>query len=205
MGWRSLRDQASSQVGMYLPVVVMALIALGSWWLLSNAPSYDTPKAPQALRHDPDYFMRDFEVQQYSAEGQLRNQLHGREMQHYPDTDSFTVDAPVFLALDEQGRRMTATAKRGTSNADGSQIELYEDAHVRRVAPDAAEPPLNFTGDHLRVFADDKRVASDQPVVLTRGTQTFTGDTLRYDHNTGMAELKPRAKAVLPAAGQPKP
>lgn len=205
MQWRRWRDQASSQVGIYLPVVVMALIALGSWWLLSNAPNHDLPTQPKVARHEPDYFMRDFEVQDYSAEGQLLNQLQGREMLHYPDTDSFTIDAPVFLALDAQGRRLDANAKRGKSNQDGSLIELFDDAHVRRVAPDGSEPPLNFAGDHLRVFANDNRVESDRAVVLTRGTQTFKGGSLRYDHNSGQAALGAPVTALLPSAGQSRP
>ncbi|ARU03310.1 LPS export ABC transporter periplasmic protein LptC [Comamonas serinivorans] len=203
MRWRNLRDQATSQLGIYLPVLVMALIALGSWWLLRNAPSYDMAAPPKVVRHEPDYFMRDFEVQQYSAAGQLNNQLQGREMLHYPDTDSFTIDQPVFVDRDEQGRRMDAHAKRGTSNQDGSVIELFDDAHVRRVAPDASEPPLSFAGNHLRVFADDKRVESDQSVVLTRGQQVFKGGTLRYDHTSGQAQLGEPVTAMLPGQRQP--
>ena len=205
MRWRNLRDQASSQLGIYLPVLVMALIALGSWWLLRNAPSYDNPAAAKPARHEPDYFMREFSVQEYSATGTLRNELQGREMRHYPDTDSFALDAPQFVAFDEQGRRMDASAKRGTSNQDGSLIELMDDAQVQRVAPGGNEPPLHFSGNHLRVFADDKRVESDQPVVLRRGASTFKGGKLRYDHKTGLAQLDAPVTALLPPAGQGRP
>jgi lipopolysaccharide export system protein LptC len=201
MRWRHLRDQASSQVGIYLPVLVMALIALGSWWLLRNAPSHEGPATAKPVRHEPDYFMRDFSVQEYSAAGELRNELQGREMLHYPDTDSFKIDTPTFVAFDEQGRRMDASAKRGTSNQDGSLIELFDNAQVRRVSPGNSEPPLHFSGDHLRVFADDKRVESDRPVVLHRGASTFKGNSLRYDHKTGQARLGPSATAMLPPAG----
>lgn len=205
MRWRHLRDQASSQVGIYLPVIVMALIALGSWWLLRNAPSHEGPSTPKPVRHEPDYFMRDFSVQEYSAAGALRHELQGQELLHYPDTDSFKIDAPNFVAFDEQGRRMDASARRGTSNQDGSLIELYEDARVQRVTPGGNEPPLDFSGNHLRVFASDKRVESDQPVVLRRGASTFKGGTLRYDHNTGLAALGTPASAMLPPAGQQRP
>lgn len=205
MRWQNLRDQASSQLGIYLPVLVMALIALGSWWLLRNAPSHDSPVTEKPIRHDPDYFMRDFSVQEYSAAGALRNELRGRELLHHPDTDSFTLTEPRFVAFDEQGRRMNASARRGTSNRDGSLVELFGDAQVQRVSPTNNEPPLHFSGEHLRVFASDKRVESDQPVVLRRGTSTFKGKALRYDHKTGLAKLGPAVTATLPPAGSKSP
>ena len=205
MQWQRLRDSASAQVGIYLPVVVMALIALGSWWLMRNAPNHEAAPTAKAARHEPDYYMLDFTVQTYNAAGKLQNELRGTEMLHLPDVDGFKIQAPQFISFDELGRRMDATAKRATANADASQVELYETAQVKRVDPKGAEPPLSFNGEHLRVLSDAKRVESDQAVVLHRGPDVFRGGSMRYDHNSGQAQLGAPVTAMLPGAGQRQP
>ena len=205
MQWQRLRDSASAQVGIYLPVVVMALIALGSWWLMRNAPNHEAAPTTQTQRHEPDYYMHDFTVQAYNAAGTLQNELRGTEMLHLPDVDGFKIQAPQFVSFDEQGRRMDATAKRATANADASEVELFEQAQVKRADPKGAEPPLSFSGEHLRVFSKLKRVESDQSVVLHRGADVFRGGSLRYDHTSGQAQLGAPVTAMLPAAGQRQP
>ena len=205
MQWQRLRDSASAQVGIYLPVLVMAMIALGSWWLLRNAPSHDGSPAAQAQRHEPDYYMRDFTVQTYNAAGALQTELRGSNMLHLPDVDGFKIQAPQFVSFDELGRRMDATAKRATANADASQVELFEQAQVKRVDPKGVEPPLSFNGEHLRVLSDAKQVESNQAVVLRRGADVFRGGSLRYDHGSGQARLGAPVTATLPGAGQRQP
>ena len=205
MQWQRLRDSASAQVGIYLPVVVMALIALGSWWLMRNAPSHEAAPTSLATRHEPDYYMHGFTVQTYNATGALQNELRGTEMLHLPDVDSFKIQSPQFISFDEQGRRMDATAKRATANADASQVELFEQAQVKRADPKGAEPPLSFSGEHLRVLSDAKRVESDQSVVLHRGPDVFKGGSLRYDHSSGQAQLGTPVTAMLPGTGQRQP
>ena len=205
MRWQHLRDQATSQIGMYLPVLIMALIALGSWWLLRNAPSHESDTPAQVARHEPDYFMRDFTVKEYTLNGQLKNELHGKEMLHFPDSQQFELMTPKFVAFDDQDRRMDASAKRGTSNSDGSLIELFDDAEVQRIDAKGRESPFRFTGAHLRVFGNDKRVESDLPVTLQRGPDTFKGGNLRYDHSQGLAQLGAPVTALLPGSGQRQP
>ncbi len=205
MRWQQLRDQATSQLGMYLPVLIMALIALCSWWLLRNAPSHESDAPAQVARHEPDYFMRDFTVKEYMVSGQLKNELHGKEMLHFPDSQQFELTMPTFVAFDDQDHRMNASAKRGTSNADASLIELFDDAEVERIDIKGKEAPLRFSGAHLRVFGSDRRVESDLPVTLKRGPDTFKGGTLRYDHSQGMAQLGAPVTALLPGSGQRQP
>jgi lipopolysaccharide export system protein LptC len=64
-----------------------------------------------------------------------------------------------------------------------------------------ATPRLEFRGEFLHAFTNDKRVKSDQPVELRRGGDVFTGDTFDYDHQRGVANLQGRVRGVL----QPRP
>jgi lipopolysaccharide export system protein LptC len=94
------------------------------------------------------------------------------------------------------------------SNGDGSEVQLMGDARVVREAVLGADgkklPRMQFSGEFLHAFINEERVKSHKPVVLTRGSDQFTGETFAYDNLTGIAELKGRVKGVLvPTAGSP--
>ena len=56
------------------------------------------------LRHEPDYTMRDFSVQRFSADGPLRAQIEGDALRHYPDTDTLEIDNARLRAVGPDGR-----------------------------------------------------------------------------------------------------
>ena len=75
-------------VSAYLPLLLMALLALGTWWLVRNTPTAPQPKPALPPRHEADYTMRSFTVQRFAPEGPLRAQIDGDVLRHYGDTDT---------------------------------------------------------------------------------------------------------------------
>ena len=198
MNLRRVWDRAT----LYLPVLLMGLLALGTWWLVRNAPQPVVQAAPQAPRHEPDYFMQHFAVKSFDAQGQLQSEVHGALARHYPDTDTLEIDQPRVRSTNAQGQRTVATAQRAVSNGDGSEVQLWGNAHITRSQPPAkpggAEPPpLEFRGEFLHLYRNAERVRSDQPVVLTRGADRFTGDQLEYRHLDRVLELQGRVRGVI--------
>ena len=57
------------RVAVYTPVMLMAVLAMASYWLVRNAPQISGPEMEAAPRHVPDYFMRDFSVRVFDAQG----------------------------------------------------------------------------------------------------------------------------------------
>ena len=51
----------------YLPLLLMALLALGTWWLVKNTPLFEGDRAAAPPRHEPDYTMTQFMVQRFGA------------------------------------------------------------------------------------------------------------------------------------------
>ena len=197
---------------MYLPVILAAALALGTYWLVRNAPKLFTPTAAAAPVHEPDYFMRGFVVKNFLPNGDLRSELHGTEGRHFPDTDTMEVDKVRLRSVSPEGLVTRATADRGLSNSDGSEIQLFGNAIVIReptVGPGGkATPQLEFRGDFLHAYVDTERVTSNKPVTLIRGTDKFVGDTLDYDNLSGVANLNGRVRGVLipsAAAAAPAP
>ena len=51
-------ERALAHVSAYLPLLLMALLALGTWWLVRNTPTVPQPKPALPPRHEPDYTMQ---------------------------------------------------------------------------------------------------------------------------------------------------
>ncbi len=208
--WNLTRDVLDRST-IYLPIILMFGVALGTYWLVRNAPKLLEPTAKAAPTHEPDYFMRDFVIKNFLPNGDLRSELHGVEGRHYPDTDTIEVDQVRMRSVSPEGLVTRSSANRGLSNADGSEIQLFGNAIVIREpavsASGKATPRLEFRGEFLHAFLDTEKVQSNKPVTLIRGSDQFTGDSLDYDNLSGVANLTGRVRGVLvpsAAAGKPR-
>ncbi len=192
------------QVSTWLPALLMMLFALGSWWLVRSAPQLAAADGETPVSQEPDYFMRQFSVRTFDAGGRLKSELQGVQAQHFPADDTLRVTDPRLRSVDEQGHPTLATAQRAVANGDESEVRLYGDAHVVRdpvTRPGGGQvPKLEFRGEFLHVFIDEERVSSDQPVVLTRGADRFTGNRFEYSDKTGVARLQGKVRGLLQPA-----
>ena len=192
-------------VSTYLSVLLMAVLALGTWWLVKNTPVLDNERQVAPPRHEPDYTMRQFTVQRFAAAGTLKVQIEGEELRHYPDTDTLEIDNPRIRATGPDGRITLASAKHALSNGDGSEVQLSGAARVVREAHDDDEA-LEFRGEFLHAFLATERVRSHLPVIVTQGATEIRADGMSYDNLSRVVEFKGRVRAVLsPTANRKNP
>ncbi|MDB5873289.1 MAG: kdsC [Ramlibacter sp.] len=193
------------QMAVYLPIMLMGLMALGTYWLARNTPTLGGAEAKRSVSHDPDYFMRRFSVKTFDTAGRVKSELYGTEARHFPDTDTLEIDQPRVRSFNARGELTVATARTALSNADGSEVQLIGDAVVTREAATDAQghlrPRLEFRGEFLHVFANTERVKSHKPVELVRGTDRFTADSLDFDNIDQVMELRGRVHGVLQPRG----
>jgi lipopolysaccharide export system protein LptC len=196
--------RAWDRITIYLPVILMGLLALGTYWLARNTPSVPTAVTERAPTHDPDYFLRGFSVKSFDAAGRLKSEVYGVEARHFPDTDTLEIEQPRIRAYNKDGVLTISTARRALSNADGSEVQLLGDALVVREAG-AGQPRLEIRGDFLHFFVDRERVRSHRPVRLARGGVRFEGDSLDYDNLERVLELRGNVRGTLPQRGDTAP
>ena len=203
-GWRVALDRASlvwERTTIYIPVLLMGLLALGTYWLVRNTPASLPTEGQRAVSAEPDYYMRKFGIKTFDEAGQLKSDVTGIEVRHYPDTDTLEIDKALIRSYSIEGRLTTSTGDRALTNGDGSEVQLIGNARVVRdasVDPDGREiQRLEFRGEFLHVFVNDERVKSHLPVVIKRGSDEFEGDTFAYDNLDRVADLKGRVKGLL--------
>jgi len=182
-------------VSAYLPMLLMALLALGTWWLVKNTPTAPPPVAETALRSDPDYQMKGFAITRYGADGRVSLRLEGDLMRHYPDTDRVEIDAVRIHALGKDGRVLDAVARRALTNGDTSEVQLLGGAQVRALG--TAGEVLEIESEFLHAFLDLERVRTHLPVLVRQGRSEARASGLEYDHLSRQLQLQGPVRTVF--------
>jgi lipopolysaccharide export system protein LptC len=192
---------AWDKLTLYVPVILMGVFALGTYWLVRSTPALLAPVPVPLVQHEPDYFMRGFSVKTFDASGRLKSEVFGTEARHYPDTDTLEIDGVRIRSFDAAGRLTTATARRALTNSDASEVQLFGDALVvREPLLDKAgrlQPRMEFRSEFLHAFMETERVKSDKPVDLRRGNDRFTADSMDFDNLSRVMQLTGRVKGTL--------
>lgn len=194
------------RASLYLPVILMGVLALGTYWLVRSTPLL-LPEQEQPVRHEPDYFMRKFLVKTFDEAGRLKNEVTGTDARHYPDTDTLEVDLVRIRSFDEEGQLTTASANRALTNSDASEVQLFGNALVVREPMldkvGRTQPRMEFRSEFLHAFMETERVQSNKPVQLIRGRDHFIADSMDFDNRARVMQLKGRVKGTLaPSAAQ---
>ena len=201
---RSVVSRAWDQLSVYLPVMLMMLLAMASYWLLRATPEPPKPEPERPATHEPDYYMRRFSVKIFAANGALSSEMYGTEAHHFPDTDTVVIDNARVRSFNTNKQLSTATAHQVTANGAGTEFELKGDAVVVRQAGRSPSGKrvsrMEYHGEHLKVSTAPEVVTSDVPVLLVRDADQITGDTLDYRGDaTQVVELTGNVRAKLVA------
>lgn len=196
----------------YLPVLLMAVIALATGWLVRQAPTGDAQPDAALPNTLPDYEMRGFSVQHYTAAGPAQGVIEGDVVRHFPATDQLLIDGVRVRWADAAGRVLHASAAHAVAEGDGSRVRLEGGARVVRDPSTEDGQPFEFSGEVLVFDTRAGRVHSDRPVTLRQGDSVFQADTLVYDHPARLVELDGRVRGHLvpggavavPAASEPR-
>ncbi|MBS7808668.1 LPS export ABC transporter periplasmic protein LptC [Variovorax sp. PCZ-1] len=189
-------------ITLYLPMALMGVLALGSWWLARNTPVTVATAPQQIQRQEPDYFLTKFSVKSFDPQGQLMSEVWGEKARHFPATDILEVDAARFRSL-RSARVIFGQGDRAYSNGDGSEVQLVGNALVIREAalgPQGRQlPRMEFRGEFLHAFLRTEEVKSHKPVTMLRGSDQFSGDAMLYNKIDGTVQLDGRVRVRLEA------
>lgn len=193
-----LRDALSS----YLPLLLMALLALATWWLVKNTPLGPGQVEVPPPRRDPDYTMTDFALERFAPDGRMKVRIEGARLRHFPDVDRIEADQVRLRAVALDGSVTLASATRAVTNGDASEVQLIGNA---RVTSDngRGQAPVEMASEFIHVFLVTERITTPLPVDVRRGATHVNAGGLEYDHGAGRLDLMGPVRAVFPPAARP--
>lgn len=181
-----------------LPLLMVAMLALGSYWMVRSAPGVDTGELPRPPDDTPDYLIEGFTVQKFDANGRLSALLQGASAQRLPDAPWIEIQKFTFRSTDAQGQGKLASADQGLSNPDNNEFQLSGNARMVREAHPAGDyPRLEIRGDFLHVWTEPEKVESDRPVQIVHGKHRIRADSLQYDGTTRALQMDGRVQAIF--------
>lgn len=194
-----LLQRVRDAVGAALPLLLMALLALGTWWLVKNSPRPLAPREVAAPRPEPDYTMQAFLVRRFDAQGELKARVQGRELRHYDSPERVEIDDARVVVRAPDGREAVLTARRAVSDPRGERVQLLGQAVV--TARSADGQPLRIMGESLELEGASRRLRSREPVQVESGASTLQAAGLDYDHARRHLELAGPIRGVFVPEG----
>ena len=182
----------------YLPLLLMVMLALGTWLIAKNTAGLLAPSTPGAVKHEADYTLDHFTLQRFGVDGALKVEIQGDHMQHFPDDDIMEVEKIRVVSTGPDGRKMTATAQHGRARGDSSEVWLDGQAQVVSESVDAV--PVQMNGEHLHALPKLRRVDSSYMVIVRQGDSEFNADGLDYDDPTQLLTLHGNVHALMQPA-----
>ena len=88
----------------YLPLLLMALLALGTWWLVKNTPLPDAPREPRRRATSPTTRCSASRCSASTPTAACACRSRATQLRHYPDTDTLEIDDVRIRAVAADGR-----------------------------------------------------------------------------------------------------
>jgi lipopolysaccharide export system protein LptC len=178
---------------MILPIIVVAILALISFWIESKvkAPLH---KSKASLRHDPDYYLENFVTTKTDVQGNLKSMLAATSMHHYPDDDSTFLTRPRFSQFTNNKLYTQIEGQKGQISSNGEVVEFTNRVIVYRPAI-ADRPDMRLSTDYLKIFSKQEIASTNSPVVITQGPKTvIRGTGMIYDKKQQTVTLLKKVK-----------
>ena len=183
-----MKDRAAS----LFPLLMLVLLAALTFWL-NRVIEGDKPRGPQ--RHDPDYWVERFEVRRFDLDGKLQHTLVADKLLHYPDDDTTIVTAPQITY--HQKAPSEVSARMAYVGRDGKEVDLVDEVRIIRHSAAGDSPPTVVETRTLKVFPDEERGSTRDPVSITQGKSVMHGKGLEIDNRSGITVLRGRVTGTL--------
>lgn len=179
-----------------LPLIVLGLLAMGSWWLVRSMPELLSATTTSTVRQEPDYTLENFSFRAFDATGRMTHELHGEQAKHYPASDELYIQNVRVVSISETGSRINAQAMQGIATGDGKQVTLIGEAQAIRPALGEL-PRLELHGERLLALVEEHQLLSSDPVKIIRDQDVFTGNSMNFNSDSGAYILQGRVRGVL--------
>jgi lipopolysaccharide export system protein LptC len=174
-----------------LPLVLMAIVAGITFWLVQiHSPSTQTT-GTVVKRHEADYYMDRLSATELADDGSTKYRFNGSRMVHFEDDQTYEVTKPAIRAYQPGRPEITAFADVGYMDAAGTVVDLAGNARVLRdQGADAAHDPLmTAKSQTFQVLLNDDVVRTDKPVELRHGQSIMNASGMVFNNVSREVQL----------------
>lgn len=154
-------------------ILVLGLIAAGTWWLASHVVTMPLGAAPPPT-HEPDYYFSDATVTTLDKQGKRSAVMTAPRIVHHPDDDSSEVFAPRIEYFSAGDPPWHGQSDHGLMPSGGQLVKLDGHVEMRRPGKNGGAP-LVITTDRLDVNLNTNIGSTADPVQIVQGSSRMTG------------------------------
>ncbi len=192
----------SARLQSALPLLMLGVLALVTYWLVQNSPILQDPAAQVPKSTKPDAYFHHFKLVGLDENGQWQIQITGQRAWHREDLQAYEFEQPRMLQQDVKTGNLTRiSAERARTNEDGTQVQLFGQAQIQREARVDAQgkkqEAFEIRSEYLML--DDRRqvLETHLPVTLKKGATEISAERLRALQLDGKLELEGRVRGTL--------
>ena len=171
----------------WLPLLPLFGLLIATYWL-SQQVLPDAARDDGSKRHDPDAIVENFSATRLNEQGVPNFVMAATKMQHYPDDDSTTLDAPRLTLISPGQPAMHASARQGTISSKGEEIFLHDNVEVLRDA-NARQDSLTLQTDYLHIIPDQDLADTDHAVTIIDARNNVHGTGMEMNNKTRILKL----------------
>ena len=164
---------------------IIFTVAFATNWFLED--SNPDPEAEDLTRNDPDLYMLDATIRQYSDNGDLDHELSAERFTHFPLTDLTTLTTPSLILFSNDSIPWAITAKHGRllpeSTFREEAVELWEDVLAIKQQPDGRF--INIQTESLTVYPGRDYAETDKKVYIDDNNARTTAAGIQANFNQG--------------------
>lgn len=184
------------------PLIALIVLAGATIWLERVTREEESARADK-VRSDPDFTAEQTRLISFDADGRQRYELLADRITNYPQPGVTELDRPR-LRYDVDGRELRLAAEKGEVLDGGTEVLLTGKVRGVRVAAPGS-PEMTFASETLRVWPDDQRAVTDDPVVLTQGPSTAHAEGMKSDNLFGTLDLIGSVRVHMPRTARNTP
>ncbi|MFC0117753.1 LPS export ABC transporter periplasmic protein LptC [Pseudoalteromonas xiamenensis] len=174
-----------------LLLVIFLAVMVWLW-----APFLSNEQAAQDDKQDvlaqPDYIAMDLRQSMYNNEGQLTHTVNAIKVEMFQELGFSHFQSPTFTLYNQQ-QNWQLTANEATLYENNT---LILEGDVVATNMDNTSMISHINAAHIRVDITNKKMLSEQPVVVSGPNLTITGQGLLADLKTDTIELNNHTRTI---------
>jgi lipopolysaccharide export system protein LptC len=145
--------------------VILAILALGSSWLVSLISDED--EITSSEEHKMDYYLNNFTTTMMGEDGKPDKKLSAKRMVHFPDDDTTELDEPNITIFEESAPKWIIKSEDGWLSGDGKLLLLQGKVTMDRPKTAGSEP-ISIVTRNLRVQPKQDYAETEEPITITQ-------------------------------------